>query len=246
MIERAVAQGIQRFVIPGVDLPTSRSALALAQSHPGLIYAALGSHPNEPERWDTQARDEMRRLAEKPWVIAIGEIGLDFYRELGSHEQQIKKFKEQLALAAEVALPVIVHNRQAMNTLMPILSEWYSTLSTQAPGLETHPGILHAFEGSLEEGRALIAMNFLIGVGGPVTYKNAPGKQAVVAALPLEALMTETDAPYLSPHPYRGQRNEPKNILPIAEKIALLHNRPLSEVASQIYQNAARVFAWGV
>ncbi len=246
MINRAVEQGIQHMVIPGVDLATSRSAIELAQAYPGLIFAAIGCHPNEDKTWDEQTLIELRHMANRSWVVAVGEIGLDYYRDHLPRAQQVLKLKNQLLMAAELNLPVILHNRNAMADLLPILSEWYEKLLQHPSGLELHPGILHSFEGSEEEALELIEMNFLIGISGPVTFKNTVEKQKVISALPIDRLITETDAPYLTPHPFRGQRNEPKNILYIAEKIALLHSQPLPDVAEQIIQNSTQVFSWGV
>jgi TatD DNase family protein len=245
VIRRAVDQGVQRIVIPGVDLATSRSALALAQAYPGLIYAAVGSHPNETEPWEGQSLVELRQIVSAPWVVAIGEIGLDFYRDHVPPLQQVAKFKDQLQLAADLNLPVILHNRNSMDDLLPILTGWYNGLLKRSPGLALHPGILHSFDGSETEAKKLIEMNFLIGIGGPVTFKNALEKQALVASLPLGSLVTETDAPYLTPHPHRGKRNEPMFIALIMEKIALLQHQSLPSAAEQIMQNAGKVFSWG-
>jgi TatD DNase family protein len=246
VINRAVEQGIQHMVIPGVDLVTSRSAIELAQAYPGLIFAAIGCHPNEAETWDEQTLIELRHMANRSWVVAVGEIGLDYYRDHSPHAQQVIKLKKQLSMAAELNFPVILHNRNAMADLLPILSEWFEKLLKHPSGLELHPGILHSFEGSEKEALDLIEMNFLIGISGPVTFKNAVEKQKVISTLPIDRLITETDAPFLTPHPFRGQRNEPKNILYIAEKIALLHHQPLPDVAEQIIQNSTQVFSWGV
>jgi TatD DNase family protein len=246
VIKRAIEHGIQRILIPGVDLATSRSAIELAQAYSGLIYAAAGSHPNETETWDGQSIISLRQLIKAPWVVAVGEIGLDYYRDHVPPSQQVAKLKDQLTLASDSNLPVILHNRNSMDDLIPILSEWYNGLLKHPSGLEIHPGILHSFDGSETEAQKLLEMNFILGIGGPVTFKNAVEKQSLVAKLPLDRLVTETDSPYLTPHPLRGQRNEPKNIALIVEKIALLQHQSLHHVAEQLKNNAAKVFLWGV
>jgi len=242
VIARARAQGIQRIVIPAVDIPSAESAIALAKAHPGFIYAAAGIHPNDGAGWDASSLDRLRELAGASEVVAIGEIGLDFYRDYSPPGEQITIFERQLSLAVEMSLPVIVHCRSALPQLAPILADWAAGLRRTASPLSSCPGIMHAFEGSLEEAREFTSLNFMIGIGGPVTFKNALEKQAVAAGLPLASLVTETDAPFLTPHPFRGRRNEPGNIIYILEKIAQLHDQPLPVVATTLYENAAQVF----
>jgi TatD DNase family protein len=245
VICRALEQGIERIVVPGIDLETSRSAINLAQAYPGLIYAAVGSHPNEREPWEEEMSQHLRELIDPRWVVAVGEIGLDYYRDHTPRKVQQVKFKEQLSLAGKLSLPVIIHNRDAMEDMLPILSEWFASLVESGSKLNHRPGILHSFEGCEAQALELIKMNFLIGISGPVTFKNAVAKQSMIARLPLTYLVTETDAPYLTPLPFRGQRNEPKNIYYITEKIAQLHQVPLPDAAEQVMRNADRVFSWG-
>lgn len=245
VVARAKEQRILRIVIPGIDLASSRSAVELAKTHPGIIYAAVGVHPNEGSDWNELSLTNLSQLITQPWVVAIGEIGLDFYRDHTSPAEQVKIFKSQLNLAMDHNLPVIIHNRNSMDDLIPILNEWYDQLIKNPTGLEAHPGVMHSFEGSEYEAMKLIEMNFMIGVSGPVTFKNTVDKQAVIAKIPVDHLLTETDAPYLTPHPFRGRRNEPQNITYILEKIAQLHNLSLPVAAQQIDTNASQVFKWG-
>ncbi len=237
--------GIKRIVIPGIDLTTSQSAVEMAKTHPGLVFAAVGVHPNEGSDWNERSLENISLLIMHPWVVAIGEIGLDFYRDHTPRAEQIMIFKSQLDLARERNLPVIIHNRNSMDQIIPILTEWYNQMVKNPTGLEACPGIMHSFDGSVSEAMKLIGMNFMIGVSGPVTFKNAAAKQEVVAKIPIDHILTETDAPYLTPQPFRGRRNEPKNISYILEKIAQLHNLSLPVAAEQIESNAAQVFKWG-
>lgn len=245
VLERAWESGLQRILNPGVDLETSRSALKIAESH-SPVYAAVGVHPEEASAWDEAALAELRSLARHSKVVALGEIGLDYYRDYAPQALQKKAFQAQLELAGEAGLPVIVHSRQAMEDLLSILRDWCSRLRDSSNPLAERPGVLHSFEGTLEAAQEAMRLNFYIGVSGPVTFKNAPDRQAMIAALPLERLLIETDAPFLSPHPLRGRRNEPANVRFIAEKIADLHHQSISSVAQITTENAAKLFAWGV
>ncbi len=245
VLERAWESGLQRILNPGVDVETSRSALGIAESQPA-IYAAVGVHPEAASTWNEAALAELRDLASRPKVVAIGEIGLDYYREDAPPALQKEAFQAQLELAGEVGLPVVVHSRQAMEDLLSILRNWCNRLRDLGNPLSGRPGVLHSFEGSLEAAQEAMRLNFYIGVSGPVTFKNAPDRQAIIATLPLEHLLIETDAPFLSPHPLRGRRNEPANVRLIAEKIADLHHQSISSVAQITTENAAKLFAWGV
>ena len=186
-------------------------------------------------------------------IVAIGEIGLDYYWEAASHEHQQRIFREQLDLAAELELPVVIHLREkgdaadgpCAEDAMRILEEWVAGLGADKEALRKNPGVLHSFSGSLETARRAIGLDFYIGITGPVTFKNALRKQEMVAQLPLESLLVETDAPYLAPHSHRGKRNEPAFVYEIADKIAQLQSRNREEVAAVTTSNAARLFSWG-
>ncbi|HVN56480.1 MAG TPA: TatD family hydrolase [Anaerolineaceae bacterium] len=245
VISRAWEKGVKWILNPGIDLQTSRDAIRLAEMFPG-VYAAVGVHPNDGLSWDAGTLQELEKLAGHPRVLAIGEIGLDYYRDRTLPKVQMKIFRTQLELAARLHLPVIVHCRQAMEDLQKILKEWCFTIHSRV-GEEKKPfGVLHSFDGDLDEARQAIEMSFLIGVGGPVTFQNARQKQELIKALPLENIVLETDAPFLTPHPYRGQRNEPGYIPLIAEAVATLQKRPFDTVARVTTQNAARLFSWSL
>lgn len=245
VVQRALENGIEIMVNPGTDLASSREAVKIAEDNPS-IYAAVGVHPSEANSWGRQTLSELRDLAQHPKVVAIGEIGLDFYHNQATASLQRRILGEQLELAQEVGKPVILHTRQAMVDMLAILESWYKRLLEAGSALAGRPGVLHAFEGTQEDARAVMARNFFLGVGGPVTYPNAEERRAVVAELPLERILLETDAPFLTPQPRRGKRNEPAFIIFTAQKVAELKQLPISEVARTTTENAAGLFAWGV
>ena len=252
VIERAQKTGLVRILIPALSVTSSLSAIKLAESHP-MIYAAIGVQPNESLTWDNASSSALRELAIHPKVVAIGEIGLDYYWEAAPHDHQQRVFREQLDLAAELELPVVVHLREkddadtgrCYEDAMSILGEWVAGLGGDKETLRKHPGVLHSFSGSLGTAQQATGLNFFIGITGPVTFRNAQRKQEMVARLPLDALLIETDAPYLAPHPHRGKRNEPAFVYEIADKIAQLQSRSQEEVATITTRNAARLFSWG-
>jgi TatD DNase family protein len=274
VIERAEKAGLVRILIPALSVTSSLSVIKLAESQP-MLYVAVGVQPNESLSWTETAIDELRALVHPhPWplsrgergrlpssmggggdgkIVAIGEIGLDYYWEAAPHDHQQRVFREQLDLAAELGLPVVVHLREKEDAdhgpcaedAMRILEEWTAGLGSDKEALRQNPGVLHSFSGSLETAQRGFGLNFYIGVTGPVTFKNAKRKQEMIAQLPIERLLIETDAPYLAPHPYRGKRNEPAFVYEIADKIAQLQSRNLEEVAAITTNNAARLFSWG-
>jgi TatD DNase family protein len=251
-IERAEKAGLVRILIPAISVASSLSVIELAESRPRL-YAAIGVQPNESLSWDNASIAALRELAANPKVMAIGEIGLDYYWEAAPHDHQQRVFHAQLDLAAELELPVVIHLREKDNAVegpcfedaMSILEGWVAGLGVDKEALRKNPGVLHSFSGSLETAQRAIGLNFYIGITGPVTFKNAQQKQEMVAGLPLEHLLIETDAPYLAPHPHRGKRNEPAFVSEIADKIAQLQSRSREEVAAVTTSNAARLFSWG-
>ena len=218
-----------------------------------MLYAAIGVQPNEALTWDNASISALHKLAVNLKVVAIGEIGLDYYWESAPHEHQQRVFWEQLDLATELELPVVIHLREKDDSVngpcyedaMRILEEWVACLGTDKDTLRQNPGVLHSFSGSEETAQRAIDLNFCIGITGPVTFKNAHYKQEMVARLPLENILIETDAPYLTPHPHRGKRNEPAFVSEIADKIAGLQSRNRDEVAAITTKNATRLFSWG-
>lgn len=227
-----------------------------------MLYAAIGVHPNESLTWTENTINDLRSLIHphpsplpkgEGKIVAIGEIGLDYYWDAAAHEIQKKALKEQLNLASELELPVVIHLREkgdadhgpCAEDAMSILENWVAGLGAEKEALRKNPGVLHSFSGSLETAQRAIGLNFYIGITGPVTFKNAQRKQEMVSQLPLERLLIETDAPYLTPHPHRGKRNEPAFVREIADKIAQLQSQNQEEVAAVTTSNAARLFSWG-
>ncbi|MEW6717537.1 MAG: TatD family hydrolase [Chloroflexota bacterium] len=244
VLDRACQVGVYRILVPGIDLPSFDAAVELADSSPN-VFIALGVHPNSSQTWDDRTGRTLRSLVKHPKVVAIGEIGLDYYRQRALQETQQDVLREQLELAAECELPVIIHNRQAAQELLGILSEWLAELQAQGSPLAGRPGVLHSFSGTLEFAHQAIELGFFLGISGPVTFTNARNLQQVVAQLPLDKLFIETDAPFLTPHPYRGKRNEPTHVVLIADKISQLQRQPLEVVAQRTTENANELFSWG-
>lgn len=242
VIKRAWKAGLIFILNPGIDLETSQAAINISKQYPEKIFAAVGVHPNYGKAWTKDIINKLCEMAKHPEVKAIGEIGLDFYRQHTPHKQQRDMFQEQLTLAEEMKLPVIIHNRQSTHDLLAILESWQKGLEQSGNPLANRPGVLHSYSDDLESALRAIEMNFYIGISGPVTFANAPDRKAVTRALPLDHLLLETDAPFLAPHPHRGKRNEPAYIPLIAEEIAKLHNVSPKTVAETTYNNAIKLF----
>lgn len=240
VVRRAAEAGVAVIVNPATDLASSHRAIALAERYPG-VYAQVGVHPNDSADFDAATLEELRRLAAHPKVVAIGEIGLDYYWERVPHGQQHAAFEAQLELAAELDLPVVIHCRDAHADLRDVLRKWVPGAQKRR-GSDAMLGVLHAYSGDLALAEEAFSWNMVLSLGGPVTFRNAKGLHGLVAALPLQRLMLETDAPYLAPHPYRGQRNEPAYLVLIAESMAALQRVSPAEVAKQTTALALRVF----
>jgi TatD DNase family protein len=243
VIERAWDKGIKRILIPGIDIDTSKTALTCSIDFP-QVFTAVGVHPNNGISWTQNSLSEINQLAGEDKVVAIGEIGLDYYRDYAPRELQRSIFKQQLELAADLELPVIIHNRDASEDILVILQNWHSSLVERRSKLADHPGELHSFSGTLEFAQKIVALKFKIGITGPVTYKNSQTLQSVVSTMPLESLFVETDAPYLSPHPFRGKRNEPANVRIVVEKVAELKSISVDQVAKSTTDEANTLFKW--
>ncbi len=230
VLERARAAGVRRIVIPGIDVAQCRGALALAEATPE-VYVAVGVHPNSSGDFAPATVDELRQLAAHPKVVAIGEIGLDYYWDKVTPEQQAVAFRVQLALAAELGLPVIIHNRDASDDVAAMLEAWVESADFRNSRLATRPfaGVLHAFGGDVALAERAYSWNFLLGIAGPVTFKNAQQMHELIPQLRADRLVIETDAPYLTPHPYRGKRNEPGHVALVAEKVAQLTGASVAE-----------------
>lgn len=251
VIQRANDSGLIRLLVPGLHHKSSKEAVRLAESNPS-VYAAVGFHPTDLGEFSESTFQQVKELASHPKVVAIGEIGIDYYwvKEIDKRTFQRKALQQQLQFAKEINKPVIIHMREendawlgeASHDLLKILEEWQSTLSGT---LAERPGVLHSFNGNLETAQAAIGLHFYLGVTGPVTYKNAEEKRNIIRQLPITKLLIETDSPFLSPIPFRGKRNEPAYVGHIADKIAEIHLKSPAEIASITTANAARLFAWG-
>jgi TatD DNase family protein len=241
VLDRAWERGVKRILVPGIDLETSRRAIGIAESDP-RIFAAVGVHPSEANTWQPGTSRSLREIASHPKVAAIGEIGLDYYRDLAPRTLQKQIFRAQLELAVELGKPVSVHNRAAWQDLWGELVRWMDGIPTNSG---RSPGVLHSFDGEIDQGLQALEKGFFLGVSGPVTFTKARLHQQLVTGLPLAGILIETDAPYLTPHPFRGHRNEPSYTYLIVEKIAALHQTSPELVAEVTSANAARLFTWG-
>lgn len=241
VLDRASQADVTRIIVPGSDLPSSRKAVDLARIYP-VLQAAVGIHPHDAKTWNDEAAVILADLAAEDHVVAIGEIGLDFYRNLSAPDAQIAAFKGQLALAARLGLPVIIHNRDASDQTLSILEDWLAREGERAYTNRTVFGIFHSFSGDEDLARRVLGLGFLIGISGPVTYTNRPAFQEVVAGLPLDKIVLETDAPYLTPHPHRGKRNEPAYVAIVAEKVASLKDITVKTVMEQTSKNVELIF----
>lgn len=235
IIEQALAAGVRTIVNVGTDLDSSRAAVALAEAHP-QIYAAVGVHPHDAKTMTEEMLEELRALASHPKVVAVGEIGLDFYRDLSPRDKQRQAFEQQLALAREIGKPVIIHDREAHKEVMAILRRW-------ADGCQQSVGVLHCFSGNLAMAQEAIELGFYISIAGPVTFQNARRLRELVRQLPLERLLIETDCPYLTPHPHRGKHNEPAYVKLVAQEVAHIKGLTLEKIARITSDNARELFA---
>ncbi|MFC2031391.1 TatD family hydrolase [Chloroflexota bacterium] len=242
-IERALAAGVKVIVNVGADLESSRRAVDLAEQYKS-VYAAVGVHPHGANRLNGTALAELRGLAQNPNVVAVGEIGLDFYRNLSPPNVQRRAFQAQLAWAARMGKPVIIHDRDAHDEVMELLAAWAAGL--RGSQLAGRLGVLHTFSGDLSMAERAIDLGFYISISGPVTYKNARNLPEIVRNLPLERLLLETDCPYLTPYPHRGKRNEPAYVSLVAERIADLRAMAADELAEATTANAWSLFQFDV
>lgn len=230
----AVAAGVTRFIVPAIDLPTSREVIALAERYDS-IYAAIGIHPNATAAFTHEHLDELRALLPHPKVVAIGEIGLDYHWNFSPPEHQQQAFEAQLELANEYMLPVIIHNREAHEQTLATLARW-------RPADPQRPGVLHSFSGDHTHADRALGMGFYLGFTGPITYKKAEVTRQIAAHAPLDRILVETDSPYLTPIPHRGERNTPAYIPLIVERIAAVRSIPETTMAQASIQNALRLF----
>lgn len=232
VINRALEANVTKMVVVGFDRNTIEKAMQLAADYP-FIYAVIGWHPVDAIDCTEEDLQWIEELSANEKVVGIGETGLDYYWDKSPKDVQQALFRKQIRLAQKVKLPIIIHNREATEDVVRILHEEEAHLTG---------GIMHCYGGSVETAKQCIDMNFMISLGGPVTFKNAKKPKDVATEIPLEHLLIETDAPYLAPHPHRGKRNEPALVTLVAEEIARLKGISVEEVAAATTQNAKKFF----
>jgi TatD DNase family protein len=231
VIRRALYAGLTAIVNVGTDLASSQRSAALARRH-APIYAAVGVHPHDAKTLSPESLTRLAEMAEEEKVVAIGEIGLDFYRDLSPRHLQREAFRQQIRLAIELDMPVVIHDRGAHDEVLDIMCQE-----------EAHRvgGVLHCFSGDLEMARAGLEMGFYIAFGGPITYGGGK-KQQIARHIPLNRILVETDCPYLTPVPHRGKRNEPAYVRYVVEKLAEIRGVSFERVAEATGENARDLF----
>jgi TatD DNase family protein len=231
VIARAREAGVEAIVTIGTDLDDCLKAVEIARSY-DAVYAAVGIHPHEVKKIDRQTYDRMRELATRPKVVAYGEIGLDFFKNRSPRDLQIRRFGEQLELAQDLNLPVIIHDREAHQKTIELLSSWKGT----------RRGIIHCFSGDYAMARKCLDLGFYISIPGTVTFPKADTLHDVVRRVPAESLLVETDAPFLTPAPHRGKRNESAYVKYTAMRVAELKEMPFESLAEMTAHNACEIF----
>jgi TatD DNase family protein len=232
VIQRARESGIGYLFTVGTEESDWTRTLEIANSHP-FVYAILGIHPHNAKEVDDQTYSRLTQLCGDKKVRALGEIGLDFFRNLSPRETQLKRFREQIGLAKTLGIPIVVHDRDAHQETIEIL---------RSENAEACGGIIHCFSGDYEMAKICIDMGFHISIPGTITFKNAELFRETVKKIPLESLLVETDAPFLTPEPFRGKRNEPGHVRYTAQKLAEAKKISFEKVAEVTSQNALRVY----
>lgn len=229
--KNAEENNVKLFIVPGFDLETSKLAIKLAEEFDN-VYAAIGFHPTEIKSYGENEYNWLEENITHPKVVALGEIGFDFHWDTTTEEEQMKSFLRQITIAKKHNLPLIIHSRDAMKITFDTIKEYCQGMS----------GVMHSFSGSFEMAKEFVKIGFYIGLGGPVTFTNAKDPKIVAENIQLEYLLTETDSPYLSPHPLRGKENEPKNVVLVAEKICEIKNITKEELEQQVLSNVKKLF----
>jgi len=232
MLEQCRADGVELILNAGADLRTSINSIELAKEY-DFVYASVGVHPHDAKTMDNKTIEVLKELAANPKVKAIGEIGLDYHYDFSPRDVQKQRFMEQIDLAKQLHLPIIVHDRESHGDIMDI----FKKMNVKGMG-----GVLHSFSGSVEMARECLKLGFYLSISGPITFKNAVKTVEVVKEVPLDMLLIETDSPYLTPVPYRGQRNYPGYVRYVAEKIAEIKGLDFEEVADRTLKNGKRLF----
>jgi TatD DNase family protein len=232
VIQAAFDAGVERILVPGIEVETSRAAVEMASRYPGRIFAAVGVHPHDATDLTPDALAILRALATEPGVVAIGEIGLDYYRNLSPHETQREALRAQMNLARELDVPIILHNRESHEDLIALLK-------AHGAGLR---GVFHCFIGDQAMARDALDLGFYLSFAGPLTYPQNETLREVAAWSPEERILVETDSPYLTPPPQRGKRNEPRQVIRVAQLLAEVRTVSIERMAEITTENAARLF----
>ncbi|MBK7499194.1 MAG: YchF/TatD family DNA exonuclease [Ignavibacteriales bacterium] len=235
VIQRAKDNGVDFIVVPATDIKTAKEAITLAEKYE-QIYATVGIHPHDTKEWNESLLFEIEELAKHPKVVAIGEIGLDYYYDFSPQDQQIKAFKSQLDLATKLQLPVVIHNRDSDGDMMDIIQSYCGT------GLKAQ---FHCYNGSLSDALEFMKMNHFISFTGNITFKKSDGLREILSHIDLNHLMLETDSPFMTPVPFRGKRNEPSYVSYVAQQVADVHKISMEEVGRITSLNAFRFFGIG-
>lgn len=242
VMDRAYSAGVRSIMLATADIDESEQSVMLINkyaTHRLNLYCSVGVHPHEAKTFDIESETRLRDLlnfAPKNSIVAVGEIGLDYHYDLSPRETQRDVFMRQLAIAEEYHLPVVIHEREATQDALHILMDFYGSEPAE------DRGVVHCFSGSVETAKILIQMGFCIGFDGPITFKNNRHAPEVIASVPLNRILIETDSPYLTPVPYRGKRNEPAYVSYVLDKIAEIKHLPSDEMARITYENALRLF----
>jgi hydrolase, TatD family len=231
VIRRAENAGVDLIITVGTTLDDCRKAVSIANKYKN-VYAAIGIHPHEVKDIDETTYETLKKLAKMDKVVAFGEIGLDFFRNLSPRDVQIRRFGEQLELASEIGLPIIIHDRDAHQETLEMLGGWKGK----------HRGVVHCFSGNYKMAEKCLEMGFFISIPGAITFGKSEKLQDVIRHIPVTDILVETDAPYITPHPHRGKRNEPAYVIHTARKVAEIKGLSLEELASVTYQNTKNVF----
>ena len=231
VVSRAEECGVDKIICSAYSFLSSQQAIDLSKQFK-QVYANVGVHPENVEEWDEKVLKNLEILSKNNKVVAIGEIGLDYYWRQDTKEKQKQIFVEQINLANKLNLPIVVHSRDAMGDTIEILKN-------NRPNKES---LLHCYSGSVESAKILMDLGFSFSFGGVVTFANAKTAVEVVKSLPMDKILLETDCPYLTPVPFRGKRNEPKNVVYVADMIARIKNVTIEEVAEKTTENAKRLF----
>ncbi len=232
VLTAAAEAGVKRIITIGIDLASSRKAVELAASRPG-IYATVGIHPHSADEVTETTCEQLRILSAMDRVVGYGEIGLDYAKQYALVETQLNAFSRQLELARDVLLPVVIHDREAHEDTLALLRE---------KGPFPAGGVMHCFSGDIALAEQVLALDFHISIPGIVTFKNAADLQQVVREIPLDRMLLETDGPFLAPEPWRGKRNQPGYLLYTADKVAALKNISVQTVADQTRRNTEQLF----